>query len=315
MVGYRRSSERALSQRTVKLEGDHLVSEAEKVRGLFEQCSQAEQQWNDTGVDRIESELILRLVFRGPVFGAFGTASHGTESELTARYHLLRKLSQQAPDADQRLNIFAQWAWGELDIPPMDSIGPDAVVRLSAAAQAQISAIPFNDLRYAGLVRIWLPYIERLFHDAKSKIDGPSAAKKHLLALKYDQSAIDIFTAKEWRSLVQFTCEWLATRGGIIMEKPRSDSDTARTLVNAYSRIFGSGAPHLLTCSFCGQKAVADFESQNGVSASGCVEHVPERLPASASEALRDLQGRGWYRSGTDVCCDTAASPDHDTLV
>jgi hypothetical protein len=202
-----------------------------------------ERKWSRASIDRIKADLVDHLTFRGPVFDAFSrpkSDSASPDSELAARYRVLLNAFRDAT-TDERLRFFALWARAELNILPKDSMGSEVVERLSAEEKKRVSKIPLNDLRYAGIVRAWLPYVDRLFHDAKSV---SSSLGESLRSLDYDQLAVEIFTTKRWRSPIEFICEWLAGRGGIQKEKPRKDPDISRTLRNAYSRIFGSGAPH-----------------------------------------------------------------------
>jgi hypothetical protein len=111
-------------------------------------------------------------------------------------------------------------------------------VELISREQKRLARIPFNDFRYAGIVRSWLPYADRLFQERKDIRRGLDASTR-LKNMRYDPLAIEIVLTKRWRSAVEFVCGWLAQRGGIEMVKQRKDSDSANTLRNSYTRVFG----------------------------------------------------------------------------
>jgi hypothetical protein len=203
-----------------------------------------EKQTDRKSLDRLKAALVRDLTFRGPVFDAFSTWNTdpaSAEHERAARYEVLLKFFRETKNPDERLGILAQWLWAELDQSPEDSLGKEGVAHLSSAGQERLGRLPLNDFRYTQLVRTWLPYADRLFQDAK--MPG-RRLKEHLLSLGYEKTAVETYLKKSWRSRIEFTCDWLAARGGIEMLKAREDSDIARTLRNAYTRILGRGAPH-----------------------------------------------------------------------
>jgi hypothetical protein len=212
------------------------------VRELHEQCSAIQKKWNRNLINREKATWVREWTFRGPVFDAFSkrkSTSDDADAELAIKYRLLLKMFRETTLTDARLNIFAQWLWGEFDILPEDSLGVREFTRLSSDVRKKLNKIPLNDLFYAQFVRIWLPYSERLFQDAKKKSRNTHDLKKRLIALGYETDALEIFNNKSWNSTVEFTCEWLATRGEIEMVKHRENSDTAATLRNAYTKIMG----------------------------------------------------------------------------
>jgi hypothetical protein len=217
------------------------------VSELYKEWSALEKSWPRSAVDRLKFVLARDLTFRGRFFRAFSAGprvSTSSDPELAARYRALVESFRKTQHPDDRLNLFAQWLWVELQITPEDALGEKEVERLSFGARKRLRGIPFNDMYYAQRVRIWLAYSERLFQDAKAA-NIPNR-ETHLRTLGYDPSAVEVFISKRWRSAVEFTCEWLATRGGIEPVKPRKDPDLARTLRNAYTKISGRGAPRLL---------------------------------------------------------------------
>jgi len=217
------------------------------VRSLFENCQRLQEQTNRESLDRVKAALVRELTFRGLVFDAFSkprSDAASPEAELAARYQLLLKLFREATKADDRLHVIAQWLWAELGAPPETLLGETTTKHLVTHAQKRVSGLQLNDFYYAQVVQHWLPYAERLFQDARSGRTTPRTLNASLRSLGHDPIAVDVFFRKKWRSQIEFTCEWLAARGGIKMLKARRDPDMARTLRNAYSRILGQGVPH-----------------------------------------------------------------------
>jgi hypothetical protein len=223
------------------------ATEPVSVAQLFQECSVREKAFSRNAIDRLKSLLAQDLTFRGKLFDAFSARplnSSFPDADLAARYQALVESFRKTRQSDERLNLFAQWLWAELGITPDESLGKAEVKRLSLEARRRVAHVEFNSLYYAGLVQIWLIYSGRLFRDARAV--NESNPEKRLRRLGYDSSAVEIFILKRWRSEVEFTCEWLATRGRIEMVKPRADLDAARTLRNAYTKIFGRSAPRFV---------------------------------------------------------------------
>lgn len=288
-----------------------------EVRELYQQRLKLEKESGLAMFDHLKTVLVRELTFNGAVFDTFSERKNKfpkEDSEMAVRYRLLLEMLREATSPDQRLTIFAQWLLAERGVPPEESLGEVALKRLRSDALNRMGSLPLNDLRYANLIRIWLPYVERLFQDARIAEIKAADVSKRLQRLGYDNLASELFATKgaRWRSRVEFTCQWLAQRGGIKMLKPREETDIAQTLRNAYSRIFGSGAPHLLTCIFCEEPAVGEFSSQRGVLAHHCEQHNADRLPTSSSEAWPDSNGRRWWRSGATIYCEPLPAPSLD---
>jgi len=256
-------------------------------------------------LEQLKTVLVRDLTFRGPIFDAFSARNIDparADPEQAARYEVLLKFFRETKNPDERLRILAEWLWAELDQSPEDSLGKEAVTHLTSAVRVSLRRFPLNDFYYAHLVRTWLPYVERLFQDAQ--VQSGRRLKEDLLSLGYDKIAVGTYVSKTWRSTIEFTCQWLAMRGGIEMIKPREDTDMARTLRNAYSRIFGQGAPHLLECEFCGMSAVGDFYAEGHTSVSHCDAHGADQLPTSSSGDWTDRAGRRWWRDDKAIRCD-----------
>jgi hypothetical protein len=283
-----------------------------KVRSLYERCLESEKKSTRKSFENLKNKFARELVFGGPILRAFSTweqTSDFLESDPAAESALLHKMFRDAKSPDKRLRLFAQWVWGQLGIRPESSLGKDVVAKLTATTLKRLRRIPWNDLYYAHLIQIWRPYADSLFNDAETLRNLGGSLEQRLSSLDYDNGAIEIFLSKTWRSPIEFTCEWLAARGGVKMLKPRQDPDIARTLRNAYTKVFGKGAPHLLLCIFCGKPAVSEFHASDRVSASHCASHTVERLPISSSEAWLDLSGRRWWRSGRTIYCQPSPTP------
>lgn len=268
---------------------------SEDVGTLFENCLKLEKQRTRKSLDRLQADTIRDLTFRTSLFDVFSernSASASAESAGALKYKLLLEVFRNTKNPDERLLILAQWLWAELGQSPEVSLGEEVASRLSSAVKKRLKSFPVNDLYYTHLVLTWLPYTQRLFQDAQrpgSKSDSLDV---------YEKTAVQIYRSKSWRSQIEFTCEWLAARGGIETQKARKEPDMARRLVNACSRILGRGAPHLLKCGFCGKSAVADFYAEGDGSVYHCAAHASERLPTTLSEAWPDHAGRRWWRAG-----------------
>jgi hypothetical protein len=278
----------------------------------YAQCVDSEKKWVRPVLDELKAAIARHLTFRGPLFDAFSASkgkSDKPDSERMIGYQLFVDALQNTSTPDERLKVFAQWCWACLDIPPEQTLGVPLVKRLTSAALESVSKVPFNDLFYANVVQIWLPYSKRLIEDgsaAKAAKVMPDKLQKHLLSLKYEQSAVELFASKLWQSPIEFACEWLAGQGRIDMIKGRKNPDTARTLRNAYTRIFGKSAPQLLRCEFCDQPPVGEFYSDENLSASHCKTHSSDQLPSTLSVGWFDSCGRRWWRRGETIYCQPA---------
>jgi hypothetical protein len=276
-------------------------------RSLYENCLKLEKQSNRRSLDQLKETLVRDLTFRGSIFDAFTKRSSDplvAELEGAVKYDYLLEIFRKTKNPDERLHILAQWLWAELDQLPEDSLGKETVARLSSADRERLRRLPLNDFYYTQLIQTWLPYAERLFQDAKGPGSTSRRLRQDLLSLGYEKNAVETYLSMSWKSSIEFTCQWLATRGGIKMLKPRKDPDMARTLRNAYSRILGQGAPADLRCNFCEKSAVADFYAEDIGSVSNCAAHSAEHLPTSSSEAWIDLVGRRWWRAGKSIRCE-----------
>ena len=86
----------------------------------------------------------------------------------------------------------------------------------------------------------WLPYSQAQMADAEILRQQGKDPAPELVGLGYSAFPAANSARKRWRSPVEFTCEWLAERSGLPLAKPKRDPNPARTLRNAYSRVYGS---------------------------------------------------------------------------
>jgi hypothetical protein len=212
------------------------------VGAVYDRCSTDEKKL--AREPAIKSQLVRELAFGGKDFDRWqgsNSVSSANVSEQAAKYRLLVEKFRDAKGANERLRLFAQWLWADLGVQPEDALGKNVTTHLSSKAAKRVNTMPWNDFYLGRLVQIWLPYCERLLEDSERVSMDSVNNQQRLRALGYDSLAVQIVTAnrKKWRSAIVLTCEWLANRGGIRMVKPRKDADIARTLRNAYSRMFG----------------------------------------------------------------------------
>jgi hypothetical protein len=215
---------------------------------LYDQCLAAERALTRDSFDKLKMHLVRELHFRIPIFDVFSDKNYAApvqDSDLVARYNLLRAVFREPMCADDRLRIFARWLWAELDVQPEDSLGEELMARLTADTLKRLNKIPWNDFYYASLVEIWLRYSKRLFQDAENINKQGGNLKQSLGSLGFRSDIVNIFLNKSWRSPIELSCEWLATRGGIRMLKPRKDPELGRTLRNAYTRVRGARSRQL----------------------------------------------------------------------
>jgi hypothetical protein len=120
--------------------------------------------------------------------------------------------------------------------------------------------------------------------------------------LGYSPGALNVLErrapSRNWRSAVEFTCAWVAQKGG---------SADAETLRNAYSRVFGRRMLRGLNCSFCTKPAGNEFWAY-GEPVLHCTEHGTDQLPTSESAALPDRMGRRWWREDLNIRSDVSGS-------
>jgi len=290
--------------------------DSNSVRSLFDRCSALEKQLNKNRFDELKTEFVRRLAFGGAIFDAFAELKHRPgmpQSEVALKYELVYKLFHVAKISDERLRVFAQWIWAELDVKPEDSLGEEVFRRLTRQVSKRVAKLPWKDFYYVQLVRIWLPYTCRLLEEGKRVRAGKTRnTEQRLKALGFQRPELELFAGdKAWRSAEEFTFEWLARRQAVRMLRPRSDPDVAATLRNAYSRVFGSGAPRKLTCIFCEKTAVGEFYGQDRTSAHCCADHGPDRLPKSRPDAWIDVAGRYWWREAGAIRFELSLGSTH----
>ena len=221
------------------------------ILALYARCSESEKALTRNR-NTLKEGLVRQLAFGGKIFeGISDQTSIPPEPDLAAKYTFLGSALRDKKSADERLKLFAQWLWTEFQVRPEDSLGERTAKRLSSEAGKRVNRIPLNDYFYAELVAVWLPYSKSILEDSK-KLQGSKTGgtEQGLTALGYDALMSTTVASKSWRSAIEVTCEWLASRGGIPMIKPRKDPDMARTLRNAYSRMYGSAMRRLFEFIF-----------------------------------------------------------------
>jgi hypothetical protein len=221
------------------------------ILALYEHCSESEKALTRNR-NALKEILVRQISFGAKVFdGISDQSSVPLESHLAAKYTFLGSAFRDKRSADERLRLFAQWLWTEFQVQPEDSLGERTAKRLSSEAKKRVNTIPWNDYFYAELVKVWLPYSTSILEDSQ-KLPGSKTGgtEQSLTAVGYDAVMSTTVASKSWRSAIELTCEWLASRGGIPMIKPRKDPDMARTLRNAYSRMHGSAMRRLFEFIF-----------------------------------------------------------------
>jgi hypothetical protein len=277
------------------------------VECVFASCAKKAAEWTREGIANYEDDISEGLTFRGPIFDAFSSAksdSDTSEGELAAKYKILLNVLRRPLARDERLQLIAQWAWAETGLRPREFLGSVLASQLMEETRHRVQKLPTNDLYYAGLIVIWLPYIEQLFADVRATAHV-HRQKNELLSYGHEEQALSIHLNRTWRSPVAFACEWLATRGVDMLKGREANAPSSVTLQNAYSRTFGDSAPHLLMCNFCEKPAIGDISAGDG-SISYCKDHSPEKLPASSAEAWVDIHGRRCWRDESTIHCDSA---------
>jgi hypothetical protein len=219
-----------------------ILREFEKLQptDMFKACEVQENRFKAiTGKQFLESLDRMRL-FGGLVFsegsrnrarnahefGLLITPRRGSKSE--SRYTgLVRKL-KILQETDLRWLLIARWLESEGVCKAEEFLPKEIVERLlTRAKKARLHVSP-TDLQLARLVRIWLPYFERLLDDRGKllkKRRGVAVAMKELLGMGYVEDAVDSTVGK--REPVQAVIAWLSSR----------EAGNDRTLQNAYSRV------------------------------------------------------------------------------
>jgi len=217
-----------------------------QIQSLYEQCLSKERDLRENQPARHEdlrNRIVWELTFPGRKFPIAITADPGADTASLVRegqkYIALLDLLKKAPNGDTRSYWIAQWLKDEGVAPPHQTLPKGIFSRLTKKARERLKGLSLTDLLYANLVLVWLPYSEALLADAEILRQQGKDPAPQLIGLGYSIVAANC-VVKRWRSVVEFSCEWLARRSGLPLAKPRLDANPARTLRNAYSRVYGS---------------------------------------------------------------------------
>src|SRR5579872_1272962 len=222
-----------------------ILREFEKLQptDMFKACEVQENRFKAiTGKQFLKSLDRMRL-FEGPVFsegpesrarkahefGLLITLPQGSKSEC--RYTALVRKLKKLQETDLRWLLISRWLEGEgvsmaEEFLPKEILG--RLLKTAKKARLQVSA---SDLQMARLVRIWLPYFERLLDDRDKLLEkrrGIGGALKELSKMGYLESAVESIYGKH--EPVPAVMAWLTRRG-------EGYPANERTLQNAYSRV------------------------------------------------------------------------------
>ncbi len=118
------------------------------VRSLYDQCSASEKAVTRGVVRGAKNAPRTRVYFPWTDLRYFCkrmTLPPLQDSQLAARHDLLLAVFREVTCADDRLRIFAQWLWAELNIRPEDSLGEELKTRLTLTVLKRVNKIPWND--------------------------------------------------------------------------------------------------------------------------------------------------------------------------
>jgi hypothetical protein len=199
---------------------------------LYQQCLAKQQNSMEQDLGKVKLILAKEFLFGRPLFVPPPIVDESSAInkliDLEIRMQLweagkcrgiLEMLRAQTKQED-RLFLLAWWLNQEKVCEPEEIIGNRMMRQLAKKSFGFISA---KDFHHAGAVRAWIPYFDKLIHDSRG---GKDSSK--LVMQGYDEKAV--WAVYQKRSSIAAACDWLATRLGV-------DSPT---LVNAYSRIYGS---------------------------------------------------------------------------
>ena len=214
-------------------------------RAFFKVCSSMEKRFEAINGNQFLESLDRMRLFEGPVFseesesparkahefGLLITRPRGSKAEW--RYTELVKKLHKVQETELRWLLIARWLERE-DVCKAEEFLPKEILKrlLKRAESARPKVLP-RDLQLARLIRIWLPYFERLLHDRDAlltKRRGIGQAMKELSGMGYIEGAVDSIVGKQ--KPVQAVITWLTSRGEVGRGTAKE-----RTLENAYSRV------------------------------------------------------------------------------
>jgi hypothetical protein len=270
-----------------------------EIRALFERCEQRQKAVSIFAFDKMRESFIQEMSFGPPQFNRRPAAEDAPEDAWSGQlYQTLIKRLKDAGDDDEFWRRLTLWLKAEGIREPQDFLPEDKYRKLTKNSR-ELLAAGFSPADYYNsyLVRIWLPYIEPLLRKAQwlRQQNTPPEVKRVLLNLGYNPELLKVLErpspSGNWRSAVEFTCAWVAEKGG---------SGDTETLRNSYSRALGQRLWEGVICSFCEKPARKEFWAY-GESVPHCTDHAADRLPTSEEFALPDRNERCWWRDDLDI--------------
>lgn len=273
---------------------------ADEIREVFERCARRQQQLNPSVYQTLRKLILSELTFSSLQFPRAPDLPADSKGLLIWQGQLYQALLARLKDPDEYWSVLAQWQKYERLRAPEQFLPPDVWRRLTRNASARLRGFPGKKFYHAELVKIWLPYTEPLVRRRKwLRQTRTRTPDKVLQRLGYDSAVVELVLSKGWNSAVEFTCDWVAQKGG---------SADAETLRNAYSEIFGQRFLRQTKCFICDRPAENEFWV-DGDPIFHCAEHGADQLPTSEISAWTDRFGRNWWREDLNIRCTTPAAP------
>jgi hypothetical protein len=270
----------------------------DEIRELFVRCGQRQKAVSNASFEKMRELLIQEITFaRFP----FPRRPEGGVPVVEAlswcgyQYQTLVELLKTAPNDFTLWYWLAQWFKSEGIREPDRFLSKEAYRELTKDARRQLAGF-FGAAYYNSyLVRLWLSYTEPLLRKAKwlRQRKPPYNVKRKLQDLGFDREVLEVLEgqSRDWRSAVEFTCAWVAKKGG-------ADAETLR---NAYSQVFGQRTLSGVRCSFCEKPAENEFWAYSDP-IPHCKEHGADQLPTTENSARTDRFGRRWWRQDLEIC-------------
>jgi hypothetical protein len=267
---------------------EQAVETPDEIRALFDRCVQKERDRLRGGTNNVEPTV--QLIFAENAGPKFTTPPYNGDSLLWKSLYL-DFVEELKTASDMRLwYLLGVWLKDE-GIRNPETFFPRKILK----ELTKEFGISQADLRNVNALRLWLPYTEPLVRKARwlrKQEVKPDALNARLEQLGYDDGAVSLSATKPWRSPVEFTSEWVASR------TLSSDNEYQReTLVNSYSRYFKEWRP---LCFLCWERAVGEFWVCEKPIAH-CQVHSPDKLPESENDAWLDRAGRRWWRQEFEI--------------
>jgi hypothetical protein len=209
---------------------------------IFKACKVQERRFEAINGKQFLESLDRMRLFEAPVFSEepesrarkahefrlLITRPQGSQPDW--RYTELVKELKKLQDAELRWLLIARWVESEGICKAEELLPKETLGRLLKRAKNGRLKVTPGDLRLARLIRIWLPYFERLLHDRAGllkKRRGMGVAMKELSGLGYVENAVVSTIGK--RESVQAVISWLTLR--------EAYNAKDHTLQVAYSRV------------------------------------------------------------------------------